>query len=60
MHKLGFCIFNAVNGDLNVVYFLLVCIFLRDENHIFDIQYSVNEIRPTMGQDGHGHSSVSC
>ena len=34
--------------------FLLVCNFLRDENHIFDIHYSVNESRPTMGKDGSG------
>jgi len=26
--------------------------FLGDQNHIFDIQYSVNETGLTMGQDG--------
>jgi len=36
------------------VCFLLVCNFLGDQNHIFGIQYSVNESGATMGQDGSG------
>ena len=28
--------------------------FLRDQNHIFDIQYSVTESRATVGQDWSG------
>jgi len=42
--------------DMMCVFLLvsIICNFLRDQNHIFDIQYSVNESRATMGQDGSG------
>ena len=39
--------------------FLLVCNVLQDQNHIFYIQYSVNESRAIMGQDGLGPEYVN-